>query len=193
VSGRGEATGADAGNGFERLGEREIFRGHLIGVANARFSAPDGQQFERDIVHHPGAVAIVALEQPDVVTLVRQFRPALGHSVLELPAGTRDVSGEPPQETARRELAEEVGLYASEMEHLATIYNSPGYSDQVTLVFLAVGLSRGELGRSGVEERWMKTERVALSEVSQLVAGGRLADATTIIGLLLTAERARSA
>ena len=95
-------------------------------------------------------------------TLVRQFRPAVWESVLEIPAGTRDVDGEPPEETARRELAEEAGLVAERLELLAAVYNTPGFSDQRTIIYLATGLRPCPTDRAGVEEQWMTIERVAL-------------------------------
>lgn len=178
-----------AADGFVALGENKVFGGHLFSVAEARFQDPEGHEFERDVVHHPGAVAVVALEPSGTVVLVRQFRPAVGTAVLELPAGTRDVDGEPMEETARRELGEEAGLEASDVELLATVFNSPGYTDQRTAIFLATGLRSRATRRAGVEERWMEVERVALDDVPALVAAGRLQDATTVAGLMLTTAR----
>ncbi|MDA8316731.1 MAG: NUDIX hydrolase [Actinomycetota bacterium] len=171
--------------GFRELGERPRFGGHLFEVHTVRFSDPDGHEFERDIVRHPGAVSIVPVHEDTSVTLVRQVRVAVGTSVLEAPAGTRDVGGEDPEETARRELEEEAGLRARSFERLGTVFNSPGYTDQRTIVYLARGLEPCEARPHGVEEHWMSTERVALADVERLVASGQLLDATTIVGLLL--------
>jgi 8-oxo-dGDP phosphatase len=130
-------------------------------------------------------VAVVAVDDDGTATLVRQLRAALWQSVLEVPAGTCDVDGEPPDETARRELAEEAGLEAEQVTPLAVVYNSPGYSDQRTHIFLATGLRSCATGRDGVEERWMTTERVALHDVERMVADQRLVDQTTVLALLL--------
>ncbi len=171
--------------GFRRLGERPRFDGHLFKVHTVTYADPEGQEFDRDVVHHPGAVSVVPAHRDGTVTLVRQLRVAVDAAVLEAPAGTRDVDGEDPESTARRELEEEAGLRAGRIERLGTVFNSPGYTDQRTLVYLATDLSAGEVRPSGAEERWMSTERVALADVERLVAEGRLLDATTIVGLLL--------
>lgn len=171
--------------GFHQVEEAEVFRGHVFRVAHTRFTDPGGQPFERDVVRHPGAVAVVPVHADGTATLVRQMRVAVGEAVLEIPAGTCDVDGEPLEETARRELAEEAGFEASRFEHLATVYNSPGYSDQRTTIFLATGLEPCATSPAGVEERWMSVERVALVDVDDLVAGGRVVDGTTMLGLLL--------
>jgi 8-oxo-dGTP pyrophosphatase MutT (NUDIX family) len=170
---------------FRSLGEDEVFRGHLFSLFHATFADPDGEQFERDIIRHPGAVAVVPVHADGTVTLVRQFRAAVGETVLEIPAGTCDVDGEAPEATALRELAEEAGLAAGSVERLASVYNSPGYTDQRTDVFLATGLEARDTARAGVEERWMTVETVALADTEAMVADGRLVDGTTILGMLL--------
>jgi ADP-ribose pyrophosphatase len=175
--------------GFSRLEETERFSGWTISLVQATFESPDGRTFERDIVRHPGAVAVVAVDDQRHATLVRQYRPSVGTFVLEIPAGTCDVDGEEAEATARRELAEEAGLEARSWSQLATLYNSPGYCDQVTRVFLATGLTDHPTDRSGIEEEFMTVEVVDLADVAGLIAAGTVRDATTMVGLLL-AERA---
>jgi len=179
---------ADVPDGFKRLGEEEVFGGWLFSVGHARFTDPDGEPFDRFIVHHPGAVAVVAVDGEGMATLVRQLRTAVWRSLLEIPAGTCDVEGEPAEETARRELAEEAGLEADRMEELVSVYNFPGFSDQLTTIFLATGLRSCPIGRVGVEERWMTTERVPLAELPDLIASGRVRDGTTLLGLSLARD-----
>jgi len=171
--------------GFTFLAGEEVLRTWLFTVDRATCADPDGTPFERYVVRHPGAVAVVPVDRDGTVTLVRQLRPAVWAEVLEIPAGTRDVTGEPLESTARRELAEEAGLEAAEMQILATTYNSPGFCDQATTIYLATGLTRCATGRIGEEERWMSVERVPLSDVESLVAAGRLKDQTTIAGLYM--------
>jgi ADP-ribose pyrophosphatase len=176
-----------SGSAFRRIDEQRRYEGSLITVATATISGPDGATFEREIVHHPGAVSMVALvDDGTAVLLVRQFRAAAGTELLELPAGKRDVSGEPPEETARRELEEEIGLRPGRLEPLARFYNSPGFSDEYSTVFLASELTPGRLDRQGHEERAMTVERVDLDEVPNLIASAEIRDAKTIIGLCLT-------
>jgi ADP-ribose pyrophosphatase len=105
------------------------FEGWRISLVKATFEAPDGTEFTRDVVRHPGAVAVVAVTDDRRVLLVRQYRGPVDRELLEIPAGTRDVEGEPPQETARRELSEEAGVRAGELRLLARVLNSPGFCD----------------------------------------------------------------
>lgn len=172
-----------------RRSEQPIFDGHLFSVRRVSYTDPEGEAFDREVVRHPGAVAVVPVHDDGTVTLVRQLRVAVGEPVLEAPAGTCDVDGEDLETTAARELGEEAGLEAARLRHLATVYNSPGYSDQRTAIFLATGLGRCQTERSGAEERHMTVETVALDDVTELVASGRLVDSTTIVGLLLARSR----
>jgi ADP-ribose diphosphatase len=178
---------------FRKVDETEIYRGSLIQVGRARFEAPDGETFERDIVHHPGAVVVVPLTDADTVLMVRQFRAAVGGDLLEIPAGKRDVAGEPTEVTAARELAEEVGRRPGSLELLATFYNSPGFCDELSWLYLATDLEPVALDRQGAEEQHMTIEEVALSAVPALVADRRIVDAKSIIGLSLVSLRARRA
>ena len=176
-------------SGFRLLSEEVVFRGWRFSVAKGRFAAPDGTEFERDVVHHPGAVGIVPLHDDRSVTLVRQYRAALDELLIELPAGLRDVEGEPDVDTAARELVEEVGLAASTLELLVTFRNSPGYCDESVSVFLATGLSEVGDDRQGIEEQAMEVMRLPLHEALAMVERGEITDAKTIIGLTLTARR----
>ena len=183
--GPGATPAAAPAIGFHQVDEEEVFGGWLFRVTHAHLVDPDGNAFARDIVRHPGAVAVVPVDDDGTVTLVRQFRPALGRSVLEVPAGTCDVDGEPLEETARRELAEEAGLDASRFRRLAAVHNSPGFTDQLTTIFLATGLSPCPTDRSGVEEHFMSVETFDLVELPSLVEDGTLVDETTVLGLWL--------
>jgi len=175
--------------GFRPLREDVVFDGWIIKVAKGTFEGPDGQEFERDIVHHPGAVAAVPLIGDDIV-LVRQYRAALDQMMLEIPAGLRDVEGEPLEETARRELIEEVGLAAGSMELLTTIHNSVGFCDESITLFLATDLSPVERELTdSPEEQAMEIIRIPLLEAEQMILRGEITDAKTMIGVLATLRR----
>ena len=174
---------------FRRLAERELHRGELITLAEATVEAPDGTLYTREIVHHPGAVSVVpVIGHSGEVLLVRQYRAAGDRELLEIPAGKRDVAGEPPQETARRELLEEVGMRAGRLEQLAEFYNSPGFCDEHSFIYLALDLEAGATDLQGIEEQHMTVERVALDDVPELISAGAIIDAKTIIGLMLARE-----
>ena len=172
--------------GFRKLDERVVFEGHLISVAQGRFAAPDGDEFERDVVHHPGAVSVVpVVDGGEAVLLVRQYRAAVDAELLEIPAGKRDVDAEAPEVTAARELEEEIGMRAGRLEKLAEFFNSPGFSDEHSIVYMGLDLEACEQSLQGVEEQHMTVERVPLSDVEDLVARGEIVDAKTVIGLSL--------
>ncbi len=171
--------------GFSHLRDDLLVDGHVISVFRSTFSGPDGAEFTREVVRHPGAVSVVPLLDDGDVVLVRQYRAALDRFMLEIPAGKRDVAGEPPEETARRELAEEVGLVPSELVPLAVFHNSIGFSDEESHVFLGTGLERTAHDLQGIEEEHMTEHRVALRSAPELIAAGEITDAKTVIGLLL--------
>lgn len=177
--------------GFRKLDERIVWSGTLVSAGTGTFVDPDGTEFERDVVHHPGAVVVVPVIDGDVV-LVRQYRAAVDRLLLEVPAGKRDVADEAVELTAHRELEEEVGMRAASMVKLAEFYNSPGFCDEHSFLFLATDLSPCATSFQGHEERHMTIERVPLDDVPDLIASGELVDAKSIIGLCLARERLAS-
>ena len=174
---------------FRKLDETLLHQAHSISLVEAEIEAPDGRRFRRDIVHHPGAVSVVAVHDDGRAVLVRQYRAALDGDVLEIPAGKRDVEGEPPEVTAGRELAEEVGLVAEHIELLGEFYNSPGFCDEHSFTYLATGLTPCATSPVGPEEEVMDVVHVPLADVPGLISSGELTDAKSIIGLLLARER----
>jgi ADP-ribose diphosphatase len=157
----------------------------FLTVERRRVEGPDGEQFDRHVVLHPGAVVVVPVDAAGDALLVRQYRVAAGDELLEVPAGKRDVAGEPPEVTAARELEEEIGRRAGHLQLLCEFFNSPGFTDEYTYVFLATDLEVSERAAVSPEEKAMTIEAVALSKVETLIASGDLVDAKSIIGLLL--------
>lgn len=177
--------GPRSASGFRRIAERQIHQGWSINVVVADFETPNGEVVSRDVVRHPGAVAVVPLDGNDFV-LVRQYRAPAEEDLLEIPAGKRDVPGEPPAETALRELAEEVGLTtATPLVLLSEFYNSVGFSDEYSYVFLATNLESVPLDPQGPEEEHMTIERWPIDSVADAIAAGEIKDAKTVIGLLV--------
>ncbi len=174
---------------FRKVGETHRYQGYLFGVTSVEYEGPGGGRFERDIVRHPGAVVVVPVTAAGNVIMVRQFRAAIDGDLLEVPAGKRDVEGEPTEVTAARELAEEVGRRAGRLDLLARFYNSPGFTDELTHLYLATDLEEVPLDRQGLEEQEMSVEEVPLDSLTALITSGRLIDAKSIIGLALARER----
>jgi len=173
---------------FERTGSEVVYDGKLAKVRIDTFRHEDGEEVEREVVGHQGAVAVVAHDGGRLF-LVRQPREAVGvRDLLEIPAGRLDVEGEAPLETAKRELAEEIGKAARDWERLAVFYSSAGFTDEEVHVFLATGLS-DEQADSGEDERIEIVTR-PLAELDALI--DEIHDAKTLIGLL-ELRRRRSA
>lgn len=128
---------------------------------------------------------MVPLLQSGEVVLVRQYRAALDALVLEIPAGKRDMPGEPAEEAAQRELSEEVGYRAGRLDELAQFWNSAGFCDEHSTVFLGRDLNPGEREAQGVEETHMTIETVPLDAVPAMIAAHEVLDAKTIIGCTL--------
>ena len=174
--------------GFRKLYDRIVWSGTLVSAGTGTFVDPEGNEFERDVVHHPGAVVVVPVVDQEVI-LVRQYRAAIDRILLELPAGKRDVTDEPVEVTAHRELEEEVGMRAGSMTQIAEFYNSPGFCDEHSFLFLATDLTPCATAFQGHEEQHMTIERIPLDEVPRLIADGEIVDAKSIIGLCLARER----
>lgn len=175
---------------FEHLGSESVFDGRIVSLERARFRfLADGDEVEREIVRHPGAVGIVAVDD-DHVWLVRQPREAADDpDSLEIPAGKLDAEGEDPLATGKRELAEEVGLGAERWEHLTTFFSSVGVMDEQVHVFLAEGLH--EQHAEAEEHERIEIVRWPLDDLDAAIAQTR--DAKTLIGLLLLERRRRGA
>ncbi|MEM9467424.1 MAG: NUDIX hydrolase [Actinomycetota bacterium] len=174
--------GSTSASGFTFIGEREIYDGFVIRVVDGEFETPEGERVRRDIVRHPGAVAVVAIDGDEVV-LVRQYRAALHVDLVELPAGKRDIDGEPPEITAARELEEEVGLRPLDLVFLTGLHCSVGFCDEYVHIYLATEFEAVPVEHDGPEEAHMAIERWPLSDAAAALDDGRITDAKTLIGL----------
>jgi ADP-ribose pyrophosphatase len=180
-----DAESAEAGS-TEHLREtqtsrRVIYKGRLLTFFEDDVTLADGTPAQREVVAHPGAVAIVAIDDSERVVLVRQWRHALDRALWELPAGTREPD-EAPARTAERELAEETGLRAKRMSPLGAVPLTPGYSTEVMHFFAAADLTEGSTDRDADER--MDVERFDHIGVEALVRRGEV-DVKTIAGLAL--------
>jgi ADP-ribose pyrophosphatase len=156
-------------------GRSEVFHGRLVNVEV-------WPERYREIVRHPGSCAAVPLVNDDVL-LVRQFRDAVGESLLEIPAGTRDVAGEEASVCAAREVLEETGYRAASVEPLGWIYASPGFLDERVDLFLV------EAEPAGAPEEGIEVVRMPLREAVEMAVGGGIRDGKSVAGLLLADRR----
>ncbi len=176
--------------GFRHLGDDPVLELSRHRVVTGRFEAPDGARFDRDVVRSPQVVAMVPLSDDGAeALLVRQYRGPIDQLLLEVPAGLCDVDGEDPEETARRELVEEVGREAGRLDLVARVHPAAGLTDQLTFLYLATGLTEVGADRQGPEEQHMTEQWVRLDEVPALIGSGQVTDSKTIIGLLLALRR----
>jgi 8-oxo-dGTP pyrophosphatase MutT (NUDIX family) len=171
----------------------ERFHGTIFSVVTDRVTMPGGGQADRDYVRHVGAVGVVPLADDGRVLLVRQYRHPVGKTLWELPAGLVDVAGEPPPDTARRELAEEADLRCERLDLLVDLHTSPGFSDELIRIFLARGLSPvddADRFERADEEAELTVEWVPLDDAVAMVFRGDVTNAAAVAGLL-AAARAR--
>jgi 8-oxo-dGTP pyrophosphatase MutT (NUDIX family) len=176
---------------YETLKTETVYEGRVITLVRDTVAMPGGGDSVREVVRHIGAVAVVAIDDESRVVLVRQYRHPVGGYLWELPAGLRDADGEPPLETAKRELAEEARLAADRWSLLATSYSTPGFCDEQVLIYLAEGLSEVPVPEGFTvehEELDMTVERVPLGDAVQRVFDGGIRNASAVIGLLAAAQ-----
>lgn len=176
---------------YEVLGTETVYDGHVVTLRLDTVAMPGGGESVREVVHHGGAVGIVALDEQDRVVLLRQYRHPVGEHLWEVPAGLLDVDGEAAVDAARRELAEEVQLSAERWSLLTTHHPSPGFCDERVVLYLAEGLSPVDRPEGFVvehEEADMTVERVPLAEAVQWVFDGTIRNSLAAIGVLAAAQ-----
>lgn len=162
--------------------EDVAWTGRIFTVDRLRVREPNGREAIRDVVRHPGAVAIVALTDDGRICLVRQYRTALGRVTVEIPAGKLD-PGEDPLDCAHRELREETGMKADRMAFLTTIATSVGFADELIHIYMATGLHFA--GSDPDADEFINVDLVELEELIDAVLDGRIEDAKTVVGALI--------
>ena len=172
-----------------KLSSRRVYDGRVIAVDIDSVRFPNGSTGELEMVRHPGASAVVPfltdpLGADPQILLIKQFRHAADSFIYEIPAGKLD-GDEPPVECARRELREETGCTAANLEHVYTFYTTPGFTDERIHVFMASGLTRGNVAHE--TDEFMTVETVTLSRALELVKTGDMVDAKTALALLFVA------
>lgn len=164
-----------------KLSSEMKFDGKLIKVTYD-IADVNGKEAWREVVHHPGASAVVAIDEDNRIIMEKQFRYALNDYLLEIPAGKLD-AGEDPLVCAKRELEEETGIIASEWISLGTIATSPGFCNEVIHLYVAKGLSKGEIHWD--EDEYVEVERYTFDELLQRISEEKIKDSKTLSALLL--------
>jgi ADP-ribose pyrophosphatase len=168
------------------MAARQIYKGRIVDLRIERVTLPNGAEVELELMRHPGASAVAAVDDAGCVRLIRQYRHAAGGVIWELPAGVLASPDEPPEACAARELREETGLVARDLVRLGSIFTTPGFCDERIHLFLARGLSQ-ERHQHDADEVITEIARVPLGEALGMIRRGEIVDGKTIAGLHLAA------
>ncbi len=162
--------------------QETVFSGKIIETRVDTLLMADGRRITREVVLHPGAVAIVPIDDDGNVLLVSQYRHAAGKSLLEIPAGTLE-AGESPDDTAQRELQEEIGFASMNLRALGGVYTAPGFCNEFMYLYIARDLVRSRLPAD--EDEDIEVHQIPISNIDKLIRLGEIQDAKTIAGLLM--------
>lgn len=173
---------------FETLSSEAVYHGRVFDVLRERVQYPDGRIADVDLVRHAGAVAILPMDADGNLVLIRQYRHAIGAMFLEIPAGSLE-AGEEPEDCARRELREEIGMAPGWLRQLGAFYPAAGYTDELLRIFLAGELMADAL--EGDEDELIEIERFSPERVLEMAATGEIQDAKTLIALAWAADELR--
>lgn len=160
------------------LSSQKIFTGKVISLQVDEVELPDGKTSKREIIKHPGAVAVIAITDDGKIVMVEQYRKAMERSLVEIPAGKLE-PGEEPLKTAKRELEEETGYVCERMEHVISFYTSPGFADELVHVYVAHQLSKKEDAASLDEDEFVEVIELTLEEAQQYIVEEKIYDAKT--------------
>ncbi|MDQ0219068.1 NUDIX hydrolase [Peribacillus cavernae] len=156
----------------------KIFEGKVISLQVDVVELPDGNKSKREIIKHPGAVAIIAITAENKIIMVEQYRKAMDRSIVEIPAGKLE-KGEEPVHTAVRELEEETGYESEWMEHITSFYTSPGFADEIVHLYFAHNLRKKENAAPCDEDEFVEVYELSLEEAELYMKEGRICDAKT--------------
>lgn len=182
-------TDAGAKGGPERarrLASRTVYRGKVLSLDMDEVEEPGGVHTTREVVRHSGSVALVAVQDDGRIVLVRQYRYPVDDSLWELPAGRID-AGESPEQAAQRELQEEIGFRAGDLDKIAFFYTTPGFCDEAMHVFRATRLVAS--AAKGDEDERIEVRAFALADLEAMIDGGEVREGKTLVALLLELRR----
>lgn len=169
----------------ERIETNRLYTGNIINLRRDKVRLPNGREASREVVEHPGAVAIVPINAAGKVVLVRQYRYPTGRTLLEIPAGKLE-KGEDPAACAARELEEETGFTAGRLKKLVSFFTTPGFSDEILHVYLAKELC--QTAQNLDADEFVEVEAYSFSELKAMIANNAINDAKTLVGLLMAEQ-----
>lgn len=172
---------------IKKLGQTEIYKGVRVHLVTERILLPNGKETEWELILHPGASAIVPVDDEGKIIMVRQYRNASNSYTLEIPAGVFDVPNEDPKECAARELEEEIGYCSDNIEFLFNFYSAIGICNEIINVFVATNLIPSKQNLD--EDEFITLERYAVDELVKLIINGEIKDNKSISSILLYKEK----
>lgn len=164
-----------------------LYRGKIIELRVDEVELPNGKQSKRELIKHPGAVAIIAITNDSKLVLVEQYRKALERTIIEIPAGKIE-PGEDPEKTAIRELEEETGYKANQFSYIQSFATSPGFADEIIHLYLGTSLEKVENPALGDEDEFIGLLECSIEEVETMMKDGRIYDAKTAYAVLYVKE-----
>lgn len=167
---------------FELIRSETILQGRAFSIRRDYLKTPNGRETRLEIIEHGGSVVLIPVDADGNLLFVRQYRHAVGKDLLELPAGTRD-GDEPFEKCAARELREETGMEAGNLQKVGEFYLAPGYSSEFMTVYLATGLKENPL--DGDDDEFLNVEKIPLKKAIEMAERGELPDAKSLAALLL--------
>lgn len=170
------------------ISSKRIYEGKVINLKVDDVELPNGHQSKRELVEHPGAVALIAITGDNKIIMVEQFRKALEKTIIEIPAGKIE-KGEAPEVTALRELEEETGYTANKLELIQSFSTSPGFADEIIHLYSAEGLSKSTSGAVLDEDEFVELLEVTVEEAEQLMKENRIYDVKTAFAVLWAKQK----
>ena len=170
------------------ISSKRIYEGKIINLKVDEVNLPNGRTSKRELIEHPGAVAILAITADNKIIMVEQYRKALERSIVEVPAGKLE-KGESPETTAMRELEEETGYTADSLQLIQSFSTSPGFADEVVHLFFAEGLRKSESGAVTDDDEFVELMEVSVEEAEQMMLDNRIYDAKTAFAVLWAKQR----
>lgn len=170
------------------ISSERIYEGKIINLKVDEVNLPNGKTSKRELIEHPGAVAILAITPENKIIMVEQYRKALERSIIEVPAGKLE-KGESPETTAMRELEEETGFSADSLELIQSFSTSPGFADEVVHLYLAVGLKKSESGAVTDDDEFVELMEVTIEEAEEMMRNNQIYDAKTAFAVLWAKQR----
>lgn len=171
---------------FKRLKRTDIYKGVRVHLVKERLQTPEGNEVDWELVLHPGAAAVIPIDEDGKILMVRQYRNASDSYTLEIPAGCLDSPDEDPADCAYRELEEETGYRSDDIEYLYNFYSSIGITDEVINIYVAKNLI--ETQQNLDEDEFVEVERYALEELIDMIFAGEILDNKTISSILMYKE-----